>query len=347
MAESLKTFTSRNPFPLELGGVLPEITIGYHTYGRLNDSKDNAVWICHALTANSDPLDWWPGLVGMDKLYDPAHHFIVCANILGSCYGTSGPLSVNPSTARPWYREFPKITVRDMVSAHELLRKHLDIPAINTVIGGSLGGHQALEWAIRRPDLFENLILLATSAALSPWAIAFNQSQRMAIEADCTFYEGWPGGGLSGLKAARAIALLSYRNGQTYNYTQKETDMNKTGCFKAASYQEYQGEKLVKRFNAWSYHLLTRAMDTHNVARERENIAKALGRIRAKTLVVGISSDLLFPPEDQKNLVRHIPDSLYFEINSAYGHDGFLIEHDQLTRIIHQFYKSEKYESAT
>ncbi len=347
MSESRNTYTSPVPFLLELGGILPEITIGYHTYGRLNEQKDNVVWICHALTANSDPIEWWPGLVGQGKVYDPGIHFIVCANILGSCYGTTGPLSPNPATGRPWYREFPKITIRDMVSAHELLRKHLGIQAIDTLIGGSLGGHQAMEWAIRRPDLFKNLILLATCAVLSPWAIALNQSQRMSIEADCTYYEGWTGAGISGLKAARAIALLSYRNGQTYNESQQESDVNKTGRFKASSYQDYQGDKLVKRFNAWSYHLLTRAMDTHNVARERESVQLALGRIRAKTLAVGISSDILFPPAEMQAIARHIPCSLYHEIHSAYGHDGFLIEHKQLTTKIHQFNKTNKHESAT
>jgi homoserine O-acetyltransferase len=347
MPESIQSYIYEKPFPLELGGVLPGLTIGYHTYGRLNEQKDNVIWICHAFTANSAPHEWWPGLVGPGKLYDPANHFIVCANILGSCYGTTGPLSINPITGRPWYREFPKITIRDMVSAHDLLRQQLGIAGIHTLIGGSLGGQQAMEWAIKKPGLSENLILLATGAVLTPWAIALNQSQRMSIEADCTYYEGWPGGGEAGLKAARSIALLSYRNCQTYNQSQMETDPNKTGRFKAATYQEYQGEKLVKRFNAWSYHLLTRAMDTHNVARGRESIAKALGRISARTLAVGISSDILFPAGDMKDFARHINSSRYVEITSDYGHDGFLIEHTQLTNIILQFYKTKKYESAT
>ena len=342
MSGTLQSFFSGEPFPLELGSVLPDITIGYHTYGRLNEAKDNVIWICHALTANSDPVEWWPGLVGTGKLFDPDFHFIVCANFLGSCYGTSGPMSVNPSTGKPWYREFPNITIRDMVSAHELLRQHLDLPAINTLIGGSIGAHQAMEWAIGKPDLVKHLILLATGAVISPWAIAFNQSQRMAIEADPTFSTEDPRGGLSGLKAARSIALLSYRNLQTYNRTQQETDLNKTEDFKAASYQKYQGEKLIKRFNAWSYHLISRAMDTHNVARGRESLAIALGHIKAKTLAVGISSDILFPPEDLKIITSHIPGSRYSEISSDYGHDGFLIENEQLTRIILQFYQIAK-----
>ena len=338
MPVTLKTVTSQQPFQLELGGILPGISIGYHTFGKLNESADNVIWICHALTANSDPMEWWPGLAGHGKLFDPEKHFIICANMLGSCYGTTGPMSVNPATGQPWYLEFPKITIRDMVSAHEILRKHLNIHSIHTVIGGSIGAHQAMEWAIVQPDLFKNLVLLATNAVISPWAIAFNQSQRMAIEADPTFYKEIPGGGMAGLKAARSIALLSYRNRQTYNRTQEETDLQKTDGFKAASYQEYQGEKLVKRYNAYSYHVIANAMDTHNVGRNRESIAKALGSISAKTLAVGISSDILFPPDDLKTLVDHIPGSRYAEIHSDYGHDGFLVEPDQLTAIIQQFY---------
>jgi homoserine O-acetyltransferase len=227
MTGTLKTITSKTPFPLDLGGVLPELTIGYHTHGQLNESKNNVIWICHALTANSDPMEWWPGLVGPGKLFDPEKHFIVCANMLGSCYGTTGPLSINPATGSPWYLDFPKITIRDMVAAHEILRQHLGIDKIHTAIGGSIGGHQAMEWAISRPALFENLVLLATNAVITPWAIAFNHSQRLAIEADPTFHQGIPDGGSSGLRAARSIALLSYRNRQTYNRTQQETDLIK------------------------------------------------------------------------------------------------------------------------
>nr|NQU93612.1 homoserine O-acetyltransferase [Bacteroidota bacterium] len=333
------------PFPLELGDRLPGIEIAYHTYGKLNSERSNVIWICHALTANSNPMEWWPGLVGDEKIFDPKKHFIVCANILGSCYGTTGPLSVNPDTGRPWYRQFPKITIRDMISTYEILRKHLGIFKIQTIIGGSMGGHQALEWAIRKPALFENLILLATSASLSPWTIAFNQSQRLAIEADCTFNEGWQGGGAAGLKAARSIALLSYRNGIAYNLTQAEADPSKTGCFRAVSYQNYQGDKLVRRFNAWSYHLLTRAMDTHNVGRNRESIESALQKIRALTLVVGITSDILFPTDELKFIHENIRNSVYREINSPYGHDGFLTEFEQLSNIIHQFNQINKHET--
>lgn len=343
----MKTLIINKPFPLELEGELPAITIAYQTWGELNAEKNNVIWICHALTADSDAASWWPRIIGKGKLFDPDRHFIVCANILGSCYGTTGPLSVNPETGRPWYRSFPRITVRDMVAAHELLRQYLGIVNINTLTGGSLGGFQAMEWAISNSRLFRNLVLLATSASLSPWAIAFNQSQRLAIEADATFHEGWPGGGLSGLKAARAIALLSYRNGQIYNQTQKENDTERTTLFRAATYQDHQGEKLVKRFNAYSYHLLTRAMDSHNVGRGRGGIEAALGKIRARTLAISISSDILFSDGEMKILATHIPDCTHVEITSAYGHDGFLTETEKISQKINQFNLKEKYESAS
>lgn len=254
------------PFLLESGKTLPQLQITYHTYGRLNPEKNNVIWVCHALTANADVFDWWKGLFGNDFLFNPAEHFIVCANILGSCYGTTGPLSENPATGEAYYRLFPDITIRDMVAAHEILRQHLGISKINLLLGGSLGGQQVLEWAITQPDLIQHLMVIATNAFHSPWGIGFNEAQRLAIRADQTFYENTPNGGRQGLKAARAIALLSYRTYDTYFKTQRETDLNKTDHFNASSYQNYQGEKLVNRFDAYSYVSLSKTMDSHNVA---------------------------------------------------------------------------------
>lgn len=329
-------------FPLELGGHLPGIEIAFHTYGKMNAMGDNVIWICHALTANSDPPDWWPGLVGPDKLYDPQQHFIVCANMIGSCYGSTGPLSVNPETGRPWYRSFPDVTIRDQVAMLEILRGHLGIERIHTVTGGSMGGQQALEWAILKPELFENVVLLASNASLSPWAIAFNQSQRLAIEADASYFADRNDGGLAGMKAARSVALLSYRNGNAYNIRQFETDVNKTSDFKAASYQNYQGKKLAMRFNAYSYHLITRMMDTHNLGRNRGSIEKALSGIKANTLAIGVSSDILFPPEELKFIVDHVSQSEYVEIDSPFGHDGFLVESDQIAEVVRNFNQYQK-----
>jgi len=331
------------PFKLEKGEELSSLTITYHTLGTLNSARDNVVWVCHAFTANSDVSEWWGGMVGEGKIFDPRHHYIVCANILGSCYGTTGPLSINPETNAPWYHDFPEVTVRDMVRAHELLREHLDINKIFVVTGGSIGGFQALEWSIMNPGLFVNLVLIASSAKASPWAIAFNESQRMAIDADPSYQEKKETAGINGMKVARSIALLSYRNYQTYVMTQSEEDNEKLDNYKAISYQQYQGEKLARRFNAFSYYKLTKALDTHNIARERDSEEKVLGRIKANALVIGISTDILFPVEEQKYIAYHIPRARYIEVDSKYGHDGFLIEISKLTRILrHNLKKAEK-----
>ncbi len=325
------------PFLLECGKTLPQLQITYHTYGTYHPEKSHVIWVCHALTANADVFDWWKGLFGPGFLFNPDDYFIVCANILGSCYGTTGPLSKNPDTGAAYFQTFPDISIRDMVAAHEILRQHLGISKIYSLIGGSLGGQQALEWCIQYPDLVENLLIVATNAYHSPWGIAFNEAQRLAIRADETFYSNLPDGGRKGLKAARAVALLSYRTYHTYGKTQCETDLNKTDNFKASSYQNYQGEKLVNRFNAYSYVSLSKSMDSHNVGRNRDSVETALHQIKAKTLVVGISSDLLFPPQEQKFLTEHIPGAVYHEIDSFYGHDGFLIETEKLTQLIETF----------
>jgi len=307
----------------------------------LNANKDNVVWVCHALTANSDVFDWWKGLFGDKDHFNPDEHFIVCANILGSNYGTTSPLGTNPVTGLPYYLAFPQISVRDMVKAHQLLAEHLEIKDIKIIIGGSLGGQQALEWSIMQPERIKNLILIATNARHSPWGVAFNESQRLAITTDRSFYANQPDGGAKGMKAARSIALLSYRGYKTYSVTQQEENDKKTDDFKASSYQNYQGEKLVKRFNAYSYWYLTKVMDSHNVGRGRHGVEKALSLIKAKTLVVGIKSDLLFPIEEQQYLFRHIPKAAFAELDSFYGHDGFLIETELLTNVITSFFKTD------
>lgn len=338
-ATSVKTkfFHYRKPFELENGAVLPELQIAYHTYGTLNKKKSNAVWICHALTANADVADWWNGLVGEGFLITPKDKFIVCANILGSCYGTSSPTTTNLITKETYFGDFPQITVKDMVRAHDLLRQYLEIEEIEICIGGSMGGQQAMEWAILQPTIFKKMILLATNAKHSPWGIAFNESQRMAIYADSTWNERRHDAGQAGLSAARSVALLSYRNYETYESRQSEETNEKTDDYKAASYQRYQGLKLVRRFNVISYLILSKAMDSHNVGRGQESIEKALEKIRAKTLVVGITSDMLFPPSEQKLLAKHIPQAQYVEIDSPYGHDGFLVETQKLTEVLKTF----------
>ncbi|MCD6068376.1 MAG: homoserine O-acetyltransferase [Bacteroidetes bacterium] len=334
---SLQHYKHEKAFHLEGGGILPSFEIAYHTYGTLNTERSNVIWVCHALTANSDVLDWWKGLFGENNLFDPKDYFIVCANNLGSCYGTTGPLSVNEDIGQPWYAYFPEVTIRDMVNAHEVLRVHLGIEKINTIIGGSQGGQQVLEWNILQPELFENTIVVATNAKHSAWGIAFNEAQRLAIKADRTYYANLPDGGSKGLQAARAIALLSYRGYETFTGTQTEKDNEKTGDYKASSYQRHQGQKLVKRFNAYSYVILSQAMDSHNVGRNRGSLEKALEQITARTLVIGIKNDLLFPVSEQWLLTEQILNAEFAAIDSFYGHDGFLIETEKLTNIIASF----------
>jgi homoserine O-acetyltransferase len=335
----LKYLNIREAFVLESGFEFPKLQIAYHTYGTLSPQKDNVVWVCHALTANSDAEDWWSGLVGKGKLYDPEHYYIVCANILGSPYGSTGPLSKDEN-GQTYYLNFPSISVRDMVKAHTLLRQALKIEKIHTVLGGSIGSFQAIEWSIMEANRIENLIIIAGSAKASPWVVALNETQRMAIEADKSFFENKEEGGLQGMKAARAIALLSYRNQQAYNHTQNISNDEDYHTLKAISYQQYQGEKLAQRFNAYSYYYLSKAVDSHNVGRGRQSLSNALKRISAKTLIIGIESDILFPPYDQELMHKYIEGSSLQMIDSLYGHDGFLLEHDKIEKTINAFYKS-------
>ncbi len=334
---SLKTYIHKKRFQLESGLSLPQLEIAYHTYGTLNETKSNVIWVCHALTANSDVFDWWKGLFGENDLFNPKDYFIVCANNLGSCYGTTGPFTINPDTKQRWYSYFPHVTVRDMANTLSVLKEHLGIDKIHTLIGGSQGGQIAQEWTLQEPGLVENLILIATNAQHSPWGIAFNESQRLAVKADRTYFSNTDNGGEKGLQAARSIALLSYRNYSTYQSTQADVK-SQVGNNAAASYQRYQGEKLVKRFNAYSYVRLSEAMDSHDVSRDRSlNVEETLHGIKTNTLVIGVSSDILFPVQEQKILSRSIPKSVYKEIDSLYGHDGFLLETEQLTKHIQEF----------
>ena len=333
---TIKIYNHPSSFVLESGENLDSLQIAYHTYGSLNESKNNVIWVCHALTANSDVFDWWSGVFGENDLFNPNDHFIVCANIVGSCYGTSGPLNteLNGELALD---KFPFVSTLDMAKAHDLLRIHLGLEKISLLIGASLGGQQALEWSIDQPTRIENLILIATNARHSAFGIAFNETQRLAIFADQTFGNGNVDGGRHGLITARAIAMLSYRSYNGYAKTQTNPGNHATDDFLAASYQRYQGEKLANRFNAYSYLTLSKAMDAHNVGRKRASVEIALQQIRANTLVIGIESDLLFPIQEQEHLSEWIPHAQFGKIDSDFGHDGFLVENKQLTDLIKDF----------
>lgn len=327
----------QKPFALESGKVLPEYHLAYTTYGILNEKKDNVVWIFHALTANCEPIQWWAGLTGEGKLFDPAKYFIICVNMPGSCYGSIGPLDLNPETGEKYYHEFPFFTPRDMIRSYQPLKEHLGIEKVKIGIGGSMGGQQLLEWAIEELHLFEYIFPIATNAAHSPWAKAFNASQRMSIEADSTWKENRPDAGLAGMKAARSMALISYRNYDTYLAAQRESDNESIQNFRSESYQRYQGEKLALRFNAFSYYFLSKSMDAHNLARGRGSLENALQQIQAKTLVIGISSDILFPVNEQKFIAECIAGSEFHAIDSLYGHDGFLLEFEKIEGLIRTF----------
>lgn len=326
---NLKYLDLDEPIILESGKRLSNLTIAYHTFGELNKERDNVIWVFHALTANSDVSDWWSGLYGTGRLFDPEKYFIVCANILGSCYGTTGPRSINPSTGKAYGMDFPMITIRDCVHVHDRLKSYLEIDEIYLAIGGSCGGHQAQEMAYQYPTKIRYLGLVVTSARETSWAISIHEAGRMALENDVTFYENNDKAGAQGLRTARGIGLLGYRTVDAYIKTQTDTD-ERTDDFKASSYVRYQGAKLERRFYAHCYWFLLKALDTHHIGRGRGGIEQALSTITTPTLVMSISTDMLIPPTQQKILAQHLPNATYVEIPSRYGHDGFLIETDAM-----------------
>ena len=323
----------RATLPLECGRQLENARLVFHTSETL---RGRVIWICHALTANSNPEDWWPEMVGKGKAIDPEKDCVVCVNMLGSAYGSEGPARVNPETGKPWMLDFPPVTIRDTVNAFIAVRKHLGIEKIDLITGASTGGFHAIEWLITEPDVFGRALLLCTAPRVSPYLSATVEAQRMALEADPSFREAASlAGGAAGLKCARAQALISYRSFQGYALTQAEEDPDTLFAGRAASYERYQGEKLVRRgFDAYSYHCLCNAIDSHNAGRGRGGVQEALGRIRARVTVLGIDSDQLFPPSEYREWTAWIPGAQTVEISSNFGHDGFLLENAKLSALI-------------
>lgn len=330
------TYSSDSAFFLESGKKLSTLSLAYQTWGTLNADSSNVIWVCHALTGNHRVQEWWGDLFGAGKCFDPKDYFIVAVNVPGSAYGSTGPLSEELSEEEK-FDAFPVLTIRDMAGALELVRKELKIERIHVLIGASLGGQQLLEWSLLIPDKIDHIIPIATNLKHSPFGIAFNEAQRMAIQADPTFYGKKKDGGEAGLKAARAIGMLSYRTYQGYRITQSEEDHSAFDGFKASSYQQYQGEKLAKRFNAFSYWYLSKAMDSHNVFRDRDE--DVLERCRMPALVIGIDSDLLFPISEQEEIAGRLRNAKLVRLQSDFGHDGFLVETATLTNHINQFLK--------
>lgn len=335
-------FESVRSIQLESGTVLPQFHLAYETWGTFNNDRSNVIWVFHALTANAKVDEWWPGLFGPGKCLDPERYKIICVNMPGSCYGSLHPLDNNPETNTPYYETFPLITPRDMINMYEQLRESLGIERIFLGVGGSMGGMQALEWSIEYPERFKHLAIIATNAQHSPWGIGFNTAQRMAIEADTTWESRTSDAARNGLIAARAIAMLSYRNYHPFKDTQSDNKTHQLEHFKASSYLQHQGEKLADRFNAYSYYALTKSMDAHHIGRNRGGILPALNKIKASVLVIGIESDILFPPEEQLLLARTITNARFHLIDSPYGHDGFLIETQTLNDLLLSFLQPTK-----
>lgn len=322
------------PLTLECGARLHEVTLAYRSWGQLNATRDNAVLVCHALTGSADADQWWPGLLGPGRALDPEREFILCSNVLGGCYGSTGPGDINPATGRRYGGAFPVVSVRDMVRAQARLADELSIVRFALVIGGSLGGMQALEWAALYPERVSTLAAIGCGVRQSPWAIAWSEAQRQAIFAD----PNWRGGNYSpatppiaGLAAARAMAMLSYRHWREFEkrFGRRQCD----GVFEISSWLRHHGDKLVKRFDAASYVTLTRAMDTHDLARDRSDLSV----LSMPALVVGITSDLLYPLAEQQELAALLPNAELEVLDSPHGHDAFLIETEQLNQLVAEF----------
>ncbi|MEM9171974.1 MAG: homoserine O-acetyltransferase [Pseudomonadota bacterium] len=326
------------PFALESGEALPDVQIAYRTWGRLNAARSNVVVVCHALTGSADVDDWWPGLVGPGATIDTERWFVVCSNVLGGCYGSSGPFSYRTDGKR-FGLGFPQINIRDMVGAQRLLLDHLGVTYIQAVVGPSLGGMQALEWAVTDARV-GGLIAVGTSAQHSAWCIGISESQRAAIAAD----PAWEGGlytddrrPQAGLAAARMMAMVSYRSWSNFDH-RFGREAGDQHDYSVASYLQYQGRKLVGRFDAASYYRLTQAMDNHDLGRGRGGSTRSvLARISCPSLVVSVNSDVLYPPREQAFIADAIANSRYEILDSEHGHDGFLIDVEPLYEMIRSF----------
>jgi homoserine O-acetyltransferase/O-succinyltransferase len=357
--QTVDVATPENPLKLQYGDKLNHVTVTYETYGELNASKDNAILICHALTGSAHAAGiytngsvaentvpgWWDPLIGPGKPVDTEKHFVVCSNILGGCYGTTGPTSLNPATKEPYRLSFPRYTMRDVVEVQKRLMDKLEIASFKSVLGGSMGAMQVLEWAAMYPERVRSIIPIAIGARHSAWAIGLGEVARRSIMSD----PAWQNGNYAqdqqpetGLGLARAIAMLSYRSFESLESkfgrervsdARALTDVS----FKIESYLSYQGVKLVKRFDANTYLYITRAMDDHDIAEGRGKLSEVLRKMKMPALVMGINSDLLYPETEQKELMEYLPNAQYARINSPHGHDSFLIEFPQVAVRVRKF----------
>lgn len=324
---------------LEGGAVLREVRVAYRTWGRLDDDGGNAVVVCHALTGSADADQWWAPLFGAGRTLDPARDFVVCANVLGGCAGTTGPSSPRPGGAEPYGPGFPAVTVRDLVRLQERLVRGLGVRRVRLVLGGSLGGLQTLEWAALFPELVEAIAPIAASARHSPWCVAWSEAQRQAIFADPRWQGGWYRADApprAGLAAARMMAMVSYRSAESFAVRFGRGEAAPS-LFAVEDWLHHHGRALVERFDANSYVALTRAMDRHDLARGRGTLAQALGAIRQPALVVGVSSDVLYPLAEQRQLADLLPGGRLAVLDSVHGHDAFLLDAAALDALLVEF----------
>lgn len=343
MSNNRSSYHYSQNFTTESGYTFSGLDINYKTWGTLNKDKSNAVLIFHALTGNAEADEWFSGFFDESSWIDLEHHFVICANALGSCYGTTGPISTNPDTDHIYSGNFPYITIRDMVRVNQILLDHLNITKLEAVVGGSMGGMEALEMAIMDKRV-ASAILIGMGKAHSPWAIGISHTQRKAIHNDPKWRDGYyqlDDPPTDGLATARMIAMLSYRSPENYeDKFGRDLQSGDESLFQVESYLNHQGNKLVNRFDANTYDRLSRAMDTHDVSRERGSFQQVLSAITIPIMVMGIDSDILYPIEEQKELADMLPRGYYTQMTSRYGHDAFLLEFEQMNRLINEFYKS-------
>jgi len=336
MDSSGETYTFLGDFPLESGGALRDAEVRYRTWGTMNAAKNNILVVCHALTGNASLDTWWGGLLGPGKAFDTNKYLVVCANVLGSCYGTTGPTSVNPLTGEKYGSDFPKVTIRDTVRLHmSMLREGLGVKGVHCAVGGSLGGMQVLEWLLcGAPDFVHSGFAIGCGAQHTAWQIAISETQRQAILST-------PEDPARGLAVARMIAMVSYRTQMAYDRKfGRDKQDGKGDKWKVQSYLEYQGAKFLSRFDPESFVALTKLMDTHDVGRGRGGIKAALESIAQPTMILGITSDVLYPLAEQQELAECIPNAQFGRIESSEGHDGFLLEEDQVSEAAVTFLRS-------
>ncbi|MCM8535620.1 MAG: homoserine O-acetyltransferase [Lentisphaeraceae bacterium] len=353
---------------LRCGSTLRNVSIEFETYGTLNEAKSNAILVCHALTGSAHAAGkhseddrkpgWWDSMIGPGKAFDTDKYFLVCSNILGSCYGTTGPTSINPDTNKPYNLDFPMITVADMVDTQHRLMQHLEITKWLSVAGGSLGGMQALQWAVTYPDAVHSVMPIATTPMLSPQSIAFDWVGREAVMSDSNFKNGeYTKDALpeTGLSISRMLAHITYLSeaGMREKFGRRLQEMDEynfefTHNFQIESYLRYQGSQFVNRFDANAYLYITRAMDYFNLSMEdpEGKLENVLDKATASFLIISFSSDWLFPPYQSMEIVKALMkcrrEVTYCEIESDYGHDAFLLEDDTLGDMVRNFLKTQE-----